>query len=84
MRERTIECATEAGLPVEEGAWHVDELRDVEALLLTNAARGIELAVSVDGRALPEPPELALALADAVAARREADGIPLGGPDATA
>jgi branched-subunit amino acid aminotransferase/4-amino-4-deoxychorismate lyase len=84
VRERTIECATDAGLPVEEGAWDVDELRGVEALLLTNAARGVELAVSVDGRALPEPPELALALADAVAARREANGIAFGGPDATA
>jgi len=84
VRERTIECATDAGLPVEEGAWDADELRDIDALLLTNAARGIELAVSVDGRALPEPPELALALAEAVAARREADSIAFGGADATA
>lgn len=78
VRERTIECALEAGLPVEEGAWEADELRDVDALLLTNAARGVEAAISVDGRVLPEPPELAFALADAVAARREAAGIPLG------
>ena len=78
VRERTIECALDAGLPVEEGAWDAAELRDVDALLLTNAARGVEIAASVDGRPLPEPPELALALAEAVAARREAYGLPLG------
>ena len=88
VRERMIECAFDTGLPVEEHAWEVGELEDIDALLLTNAARGVELAVSLDGRALPEPPELGMALADAVAARREADGIPLGaalddgGPDA--
>lgn len=79
VRERVIECALDAGLPVEQGVWGVDELRDVEALLLTNGARGVEIALSIDGRALPEPPGLALALANAVAARREASGITLGG-----
>jgi len=92
VRERVIECALDAGLPVEEGVWGSDELRDAEVLLLTNGARGVELAGSIDGHALPEPPGLALALADAVAARREAAGIAIGigpesrpgGPDAAA
>ena len=79
VRERVIECALDAGLPVEEGEYAPDDLADVDALLLTNAARGVELAASLDGRVLPEPSGLALALVDAVAARRLAGGIPLGG-----
>ena len=79
VRERVIECALEAGLPVEEGDYPPDALRDAGALLLTNAARGVEIAATLDGRTLPDPPEIALALADAVAARREAAGIALGG-----
>jgi len=85
VRERVIECALGAGLPVEEGSYSPEALRGVEALLLTNAARGVEIAASLAGRPLPDPPEIALALAGAVAARREAEGIPLGGgPDAGA
>jgi len=91
VRERVIECALVAGLPVEEGDYSPDSLIGAEALLLTNAARGVEAAASLDGRPLPEPPRIALALADAVAARREAAGISLragdtatGGRDATA
>ena len=100
VRERVIDCALGAGLPVEEGGYAPDVLRGVgavEALLLTNAARGVEVAGALDGRALPDPPEIALALIDAVAARRAAAGIalrgdpglrrgpePAGGPDAAA
>jgi len=79
VRERVIGCALDAGLPVEEGDYEPGTLDGAEALLLTNAARGVEIAASLDGRALPDPPEIALALADAVAARREAAGIALGG-----
>lgn len=79
VRERVIECALAAGLPVGEGDYGRDDLEGAEALLLTNAARGVEIAASLDGTALPEPPEIVLALVDAVAARREAEGIPLGG-----
>lgn len=85
VRERVIECAVDAGLPVEEGDYAPGDLRDAGALLVTNAARGVELAASLDGAVLPEPPDVALALVDAVAARREADGIPLGeAPEAEA
>lgn len=90
VRERVIDCALGAGLPVEEGDYSLDALNDVEALLLTNAARGVEIAGTLDGRRLPDPPDIALALVDAVAALREAEGVPLhhpdpgGGPDAAA
>ena len=85
VRERVIDAALGAGLPVEEGDYPPDALHGIEALLLTNSARGVEIAGALDGRRLPDPPEIALALVDAVAARREAAGIVLGGgPDATA
>lgn len=83
VRERVIECALGAGLPVEEGDYSPDALNGVEGLLLTNAARGVEIASALEGRRLPDPPDVALALADAVAARREAAGVVLGrGSDA--
>lgn len=78
VRERVIECALAAGLPVEEGEFFPEDLVDVDALLLTNGARGVELAHSLEGETLPEPRGIALALVDAVAARRAAGGIPLG------
>ena len=85
VRERVIECALGAGLPVEEGDYSPAALAGARALLLTNAARGVEIAGALDGRRLPDPPDVAVALADAVAARREAAGIALGGgPDAAA
>lgn len=85
VRERVIECALGAGLPVEEGDYSPAALQGIEALLLTNAARGVEIAGALDGRRQPDPPDVVLALADAVAARREAAGIVLGGnPDAAA
>jgi branched-subunit amino acid aminotransferase/4-amino-4-deoxychorismate lyase len=82
VRERVIDCALGAGLPVEEGDYAPDVLRGVGALLLTNAARGVEVAGALDGRALPDPPEIALALIDTVAARRAAAGIVLRGDPA--
>lgn len=85
VRERVIDAALGAGLPVEEGDYSPEALNGVDALLLTNAARGIAIAGALDGRRLPDPPDIALALARAVAARREAAGIALGGgPDAVA
>lgn len=85
VRERVIDAALGAGLPVEEGDYSPDALKGIEALLLTNAARGVEIAGALDGRRLPDPSDIALALARAVAARREAAGIVLGGDsDATA
>lgn len=85
VRERVIECALGAGLPVEEGDYSPAALNGARALLLTNAARGVEIAGALDGRGLPDPPDVAIALADAVTARREAAGVVLGGgPDAAA
>lgn len=87
VRRRVIECATDAGLPVEEGEFGAAELDDAEALVLTNGARGLEFAASLDGRGFPEPPDVLQLLADAVLARRALDGVLLGdpgGPDAPA
>lgn len=81
VRERVIECATEAGLSVEEGEFHTSELDVADAVVLTNGARGLEFAASLDGRRLPEPPEVLDLLAEAVLARRALDGILLGDPD---
>lgn len=82
VRERVIETAREAGLAVEEGEYPASDLRDAEAILVTNAARGVEFASHFDARTLPEVPALARALAEAVAARREAEALPLGWRDA--
>lgn len=84
VRERVIECALDGGLRVEEGAYHPEELAGADAVLLTNAARGVEAARSCDGEDLPEPPTVVAALAEAVEARRIADGLPLSGSDAAA
>jgi branched-subunit amino acid aminotransferase/4-amino-4-deoxychorismate lyase len=92
VRERMIECALDGGLGVEEGRYGPEELAGADAVLLTNAARGVEAARSCDGEDLPEPPPVVAALAEAVEARRIAGGLPLGregpggseGPDAAA
>lgn len=78
VRERVLECATDAGLRVEEGRFGADELDHADAIVLTNGARGLEFAASLDGRRLPEPPEMLRLLADAVLARRALDGMLLG------
>lgn len=81
VRERVIECALDGGLGVEEGEYAPEELAGADAVLLTNAARGVETARSCDGEDLPEPPPVVAALAEAVEARRIADGLPLEGPE---
>lgn len=78
VRERVVECARDAGLPAEEGEFGAGELDHADAIVLTNGARGLEFAASLDGRALPEPPDVLHLLADAVLARRALDGVLLG------
>ncbi len=81
VRERVIEAAVDAGLPVEEGEFGAGDLDRADALVLTNGARGLEFAASLDGRELPEPPDIVHLLADAVLARRALDGVLLGDPE---
>lgn len=81
VRERVIEAAVDAGLPVEEGEFRAGDLDRADAVVLTNGARGLEFAASLDGRGLPEPPAVLHLLGDAVLARRALDGVLLGDPD---
>lgn len=84
VRERVIECARDGGLSVEEGQYEPDELEGAEAVLLTNAARGVEAVRTCNDDDLPEPPPVVAALAEAVEARRIAGGLRLVGSDAAA
>lgn len=81
VRERVIEASVEAGLPVEEGEFRAGDMDHADAVVLTNGARGLEFAASLDGRKLPEPPDVLHLLADAVLARRALDGVLLGDPE---
>ncbi|MFW6039551.1 MAG: aminotransferase class IV [Gemmatimonadota bacterium] len=84
VRERVIECASDAGLSVDEGEFGAGELDRADAVVLTNGARGLEFAASLDGRGLPEPSEVLHLLAEAVLARRALDGVLLGDPGKSA
>ncbi len=77
VRERIVECAPTVGLVVEDGAFGADALVGALAVFLANAARGIEVVRSVDGRAMDSPPPIMAELRTAVEARRIEGGIPL-------
>ncbi len=86
VRARILECAPAVGLTVEQGEFRPDAILGAESVLLTNAARGLEYARSVDGRVLGETPESMGSLGSAVHRRRLEQGIRLaaGGADADA
>lgn len=77
VRERILECASIVGLVVEDGKFGADALVDAQAVFLADAARGIEIVRSVDGRAMGPPPSITAELRTAVEARRIERGIPL-------
>ena len=77
VRERILECAPTVGLVVEEGAFGADALVATLAVFLANAARGIEVVRSVDGRVMGPPPPILTELRNVVEARRIERGIPL-------
>lgn len=86
VRARILECAPAVGLTVEQGEFGIDAMLGAESVILTNAARGLECARSVDGRSLGKTPEQLKNLESAVEDRRIEQGIRLtaGGGDAHA
>ena len=70
VRQRVIECSPEVGLVVREGAFTPDAVVTAEAVLLVNAARGVECAREVDGRDLGSVPGVIARLCEAVSQRR--------------
>lgn len=75
-REIVIEVAEGGGLEVDIGQHGLDSVRRADALFLTNATRGVEPVVELDGAALEWPAELS-ALAEAVADERRQRGVRL-------
>jgi branched-subunit amino acid aminotransferase/4-amino-4-deoxychorismate lyase len=70
VRQRVIEGAPAAGLEVCEGEFAPGILETAEAVLLVNAARGVECAREVDGRSLGPVPDTVVELTEEVARRR--------------
>jgi branched-subunit amino acid aminotransferase/4-amino-4-deoxychorismate lyase len=77
VRARIIECAPAVGLTVEQGEFGADDILVAESVILTNSARGLEYAGSVDGRSLGKPPESLRRLESEVRERRHEQGIRL-------
>lgn len=70
VRQRVIECAPDVGLSVREGEFAPAAMEAADALLLVNAARGVESARSLDGRELAGAPVVVRKLSLAVETRR--------------
>jgi len=70
VRQRVIECIPAVDLTVREGEFTPTDIEAAEALLLVNAARGVESARSLNGRELGPAPLVIQELARAVERRR--------------
>lgn len=51
-RAKVLQLARHAGIPVEEGRFTAQQLRDASEVFITSAARGVLPATSVDGQAV--------------------------------
>jgi para-aminobenzoate synthetase/4-amino-4-deoxychorismate lyase len=78
-RARAIELAREIGLEVRERAIGLEQLRDADEVLLTNAVRGVEPVRALDGAPLSRDGAIGAALAEALRARWRTGAPVLGG-----
>jgi branched-chain amino acid aminotransferase len=55
-RELLLEWSEQAGRPIEQRAWPMEELARAEGVLLTSSTRDVQPVAELDGRALTETP----------------------------